>query len=287
MEEIAIVSGKGGAGKTSIVGGIISILKDIVIADCDVDAPDMYIILSPEIEKQIEFYGGRFPVLDQDKCINCGICGEKCRFDAVHTIGDETKINYYRCDGCGVCSRICPVNAIKMESQVQGYWYISNTRYGKLIHAKLGIAQENSGKLVNFVRAGAKDRAREENAKYIIIDGPPGVGCPAISSLTGVNKAIIVVEPTLSGIHDAKRILQVIRGFKIKTGIIINKSDINQEMAQKVKNFSIAEKLPILGEIPYDKSFTEAIIQKKTIVEYNRDNFYSLFSNIWKSIQNM
>ncbi len=284
MEEIVVVSGKGGTGKTSIVGGLISVVEDKVIADCDVDAPDMYIILDPEIEKKMEFTGGRFPVLNQDVCINCGICEEKCRFDAVHTLGDETIINNYRCDGCGVCSRVCPVNAIQMENQVQGYWYISKTRFGKFVHAKLGIAQENSGKLVNFVRAGAKDQALKKNAKYIIIDGPPGVACSTISSITGVNKAVVVVEPTLSGIHDAKRILQIIKGFKIKPGIIINKYDINQEMSLEIEKFADSEGISILGKIPFDKAFIEGIIQKKTIVEYNREKYYPIFSEIWEKI---
>jgi len=284
LEEIVVVSGKGGAGKTSIVGGLVSIIEDKVIADCDVDAPDMYIILDPEIEKKVEFTGGRFPVLNQDICINCGICEEKCRFDAVHTLGDETIINNYRCDGCGVCSRVCPVNAIRMETQVQGYWYISKTRFGKFVHARLGIAQENSGKLVNFVRAGAKDQALKENAKYIIIDGPPGTACSTISSITGVNKAVVVVEPTLSGIHDAKRILQIIRGFKITPGIIINKSDINQEMSFEIKKFANSEGISILGEILFDKAFIESIIQKKTIVEYNREKYYPIFSDICKKM---
>ena len=284
MEEIVVVSGKGGAGKTSIVGGLVSIIEDKVIADCDVDAPDMYIILDPEIEKKVEFTGGRFPVLNQDICINCGICEEKCRFDAVHTLGDETIINNYRCDGCGVCSRVCPVNAIRMETQVQGYWYISKTRFGKFVHARLGIAQENSGKLVNFVRAGAKDQALKENAKYIIIDGPPGTACSTISSITGANKAVVVVEPTLSGIHDAKRILQIIRGFKITPGIIINKSDINQEMSFEIKKFANSEGISILGEILFDKAFIESIIQKKTIVEYNREKYYPIFSDICKKM---
>jgi len=284
LEEITIVSGKGGAGKTSIAGGLVNIMKNKVIADCDVDAPDMYIILEPDIEKEIEFFGGRFPVLDNNICINCGICEEKCRFDAVHTIGDETIINYYRCEGCGVCSRVCPVDAVKMETQIQGYWYISKTRFGKLIHAKLGIAQENSGKLVNFVRAGAKNQALKENAEYIIIDGPPGVGCPAISSLTGVKKAVVIIEPTLSGIHDAKRIIQLIEGFHIKSGIVINKYDVNLEMKDEIEKFAFTERIPILGKIPFDRSFVEAIIQRKTIVEYNREKFYPLFSSIWNNI---
>jgi len=217
MKEVVILSGKGGTGKTSIVGSFAAIAKNKVMADCDVDAADLHLLLAPSVKEEKEFRSGQVAVIDEEKCTQCGLCQDVCRFDAI----TDFEVDPISCEGCGFCSHICPVEAISMKESLSGFWFTSNTKYGPLVHARLGIAQENSGKLVALVRQRAKEIAESDGLDYIISDGPPGIGCPVISSLSGANLALLVTEPTLSGIHDLERVLGVCHHFGIRLWFVL------------------------------------------------------------------
>ncbi|HDS09425.1 MAG TPA: (4Fe-4S)-binding protein, partial [Firmicutes bacterium] len=223
MKQIAIISGKGGTGKTTITAALSSIFKDTVFADCDVDAPDLHLLLKPEIKKTSEFPGGKFAHIDSDKCSRCGLCLSKCRYSAIDFLNNNFHVDSFLCEGCGLCSRLCPVDAIKMIQASAGEWYVSRSRFGDMVHAKLYPGQENSGKLITMVRHQAKLLAEESGGKYILIDGPPGTGCPVISTITGTDHVILITEPTVSGIADFKRTWELAEHFKIPVSCIINK----------------------------------------------------------------
>ena len=221
MKEVVVLSGKGGTGKTSIVGSFAALAKSKVLVDCDVDAADLHLLLQPARRERHEFWSGQTAFIAEDRCTQCGLCQELCRFKAIK----DFRVDPISCEGCGFCSRICPTEAITMKENLAGHWFISDTRYGPLVHAQLGVAQENSGKLVATVRQQERQMAEKEVADYIISDGPPGIGCPVISSLTGANLALLVTEPTLSGIHDLERVLGVCRHFGVPALVCINKYD--------------------------------------------------------------
>ena len=235
MKEVVILSGKGGTGKTSIVGSFAALAQNKVLADCDVDAADLHLLLSPSIKQENEFWSGQVAFIDEEKCTQCGLCQDVCRFDAI----DDFKIDPISCEGCGFCSHICPVEAITMKESLSGRWFISDTKYGPLVHARLGIAQENSGKLVALVRQHAKQIAERDGLDYIISDGPPGIGCPVISSLSGANLALLVTEPTLSGIHDLERVLGVCRHFDIPALVCVNKYDLNTDNTRQIEDYCL------------------------------------------------
>ena len=222
MKELVVLSGKGGTGKTSIVGSFAALADKKIMADCDVDAADLHLILNPQTLEENEFWSGQVAEIDESKCTQCGLCSELCRFEAI----SQYKVDTFLCEGCEFCYQVCPADAITMRQNMSGKWYVSKTRYGMLVHAKLGIAQENSGKLVSVVRQKAREIAKERSLEYIITDGPPGIGCPVISSLSGSNKALIVTEPTISGLHDMDRILGLCEHFKIEALVCVNKYDI-------------------------------------------------------------
>jgi len=209
MKEIVVLSGKGGTGKTSMVASFAALAQNKVLADCDVDAADLHLLLKPKVKEEKEFWSGQVAFIDEDKCTECGLCQELCHFGAIK----DFKVDPISCEGCGFCYQVCPVDAITMKDSMSGHSFISETKYGYLCHARLGIAQENSGKLVALVRQNAKLIAERENLDYIITDGPPGIGCPVISSLSGASLALLVTEPTLSGIHDLERVIGVCRHF--------------------------------------------------------------------------
>ncbi len=287
MKEIVVISGKGGTGKTSVVASFAALAEKPVLADCDVDAADLHLVLTPKIKQKEDFSGGKCAEIMTDKCRNCGTCYELCRFGAVkQNINNETlyKIDPIACEGCGVCAWFCPEKAIKYENKVNGEWYISETRFGPMVHAKLGIAEENSGKLVTIVKKNAKEIAEKNGYSYIIVDGSPGIGCPVIASLTGADLVVIVTEPTLSGKHDLERVVDLTRHFKIPAAICVNKSDINQEITKRIKEKTNYDNLIFLGEIRYDKIVTEAQINKTTIVEYKDSMISCDIKNIWKNI---
>ncbi len=278
MKQITVISGKGGTGKTSITAAFASLSKDAVIADCDVDAPDLHLILKPNVIKEENFYGHDMPVIDKEKCINCGLCRENCRFDA---ITDDIEIIEERCEGCGVCEYVCPINAITMKKKKSGKIFSSITRFGPMTHAKLETGEETSGLLVSFVREKAKAIAEREKKDIIIIDGPPGIGCPVIASITGVNLVLIVTEPTMSGLHDLERILDVSDHFGVPSVICINKYNINKDMTNRIEKYCNKKGIEIIGKIPFTKKFTEAMINGQTVVEYDKE-LRDLISNVWK-----
>jgi len=277
MKELVVLSGKGGTGKTSIVASFAASAQKKVLADCDVDAADLHLVLKPEIRQDNEFRSGQVAVIDEERCTECGLCQELCRFEAIA----DFRVNPIFCEGCAFCSHICPVEAIKMEERLSGHWFISDTKYGPLVHARLGIAQENSGKLVATVRQQARAIAKKQDSEYIIIDGPPGTGCPVISSLSGAHLALLVTEPTLSGIHDLERVLGVCRYFSIPALVCINKYDINDRNSQQIENFCLDQGIELAAKIPFDNAVTEAMVLGLPVVEYARNGVCQQIESLW------
>lgn len=282
LKQILVISGKGGTGKTVITGALASISSNKVMADCDVDAADLYLLLKPEIQSRQEFKSGSTACIDKDLCKQCGRCIPVCRFEAIKS---DFTIERFSCEGCGLCARVCPFGAIRMEENLSGEWYISNTKYGSLVHAKLGIAEENSGKLVAIVRNAAKDLAEKQSADYVIIDGPPGIGCPVIASMTGVDCALIVTEPTLSGLHDAQRVVKLANHFKIPVKLVINKFDLNSCMADEIVNHFSKEGIQVIGKLPFDKTVVEATVNGETIAEGASSVIKAECNKIWNVLK--
>jgi MinD superfamily P-loop ATPase len=288
MKEITILSGKGGTGKTSITAALCSVAKNAVICDSDVDAADLHLILKPKIQQQEIFEGAYIAIIHPEECVNCGICEDHCHFDSIHQ--DKTGqyyINPWQCEGCRLCERVCPTQSITSQRSQNNYWYISDTRFGKLIHAKMGAGEENSGKLVTQVRNKAKEIAKEIQADFIINDGPPGIGCPVISSLSGSQQVLLVIEPSKSGLHDIKRLIALIRDFNIPMKAIINKADINIEMTNEIEEYLQLEQIPLLEKISFNKDFVHAMVAEKTIVEYRpKSTLSKQIENIWDALKN-
>ncbi len=286
MKEIVIISGKGGTGKTSVTASFAVLAKkSAVIADCDVDAADMHILMQPDYYKSEEFFSGELAVIQQEDCIQCGECKEVCRFDAIDLINGKYVVNPLSCEGCGYCSKICPTHTILNIDLNVGNWYISNIRTGsKMVHAKLAIGADNSGKLVAQVKNKAKELAEQENKEFVIVDGSPGVGCPVVSSLSGASYVVLVTEPTVSGLHDLKRVYELVKKFNIKAGCIINKHDLNKEVFEKIDDFLESEKIDKLANLPYNKAFTEAMTEGLTVVEYKNNEIKSVLKNTWNKI---
>lgn len=279
IKEIVVISGKGGTGKTTITSSLIPYFQDIVIGDCDVDAPNLQILFNPQNSKKESFYGMKKAKLDKELCIECGRCYEVCRFDAVE--------NPKKCESCSICEYVCPVGAIKMVDNEAGEIYVSETKYGKMVHACLFPGEENSGKLVAEVRKKAKKIAQEENKKYILLDGAPGVACNVISSLTGVKKAVIVTEPTLSGLHDLERVLELIERFRIKPYFVINKYDLSLEMANKIEEFLKDKGFEVSVKVPFDKRVVNAIGRKEIPSVAEKQLFQKLgFEKLAESLKN-
>lgn len=289
MKEIVVISGKGGTGKTSITAAFASLAENTVIADCDVDATDLHLICKPEIISEGDFISGNEAIINPEKCTGCGKCEELCRFNAISSKKDSKGKMIYAidptgCEGCSVCVKFCPEEAIDFPSRLCGKWYQSNTRFGPMFHAKLGVAAENSGKLVSQVRAMAKDYAIKENYDKVIIDGPPGIGCPVIASITGADQVVIVSEPTLSGEHDLIRVAGLAKHFGIPAALIINKFDINEQMATKIEKAAVKNGIEFLGRIKYDKVFTKAQINEKTIIEFSDNETGAQIKSIWSRL---
>ncbi|OQB91451.1 MAG: cell division inhibitor MinD [Candidatus Cloacimonetes bacterium ADurb.Bin117] len=285
MKEIVIISGKGGTGKTSVAAALASIASQTVMADCDVDAADLHLILKPETRKSEAFFSGVKAVIDPNKCSSCGLCQDICRFDAVCHQGSVYRIDPLDCEGCGYCHHICPVDAIDLQEQQVGYCYISDTKYDcQLVHAKLEAGADNSGKLVAKVKKDAKEIARKTGMNYILVDGSPGIGCPVISSLSGADFVLLVTEPTLSGLGDMQRVNQLVEQFKIPTGCLINKSDINPEVTEKIRAYIQGKDILQVDEIPYDEEFSQAITLGQSLVEFNPAKWQPRFTKIWQTI---
>ncbi|MFA5293783.1 MAG: 4Fe-4S binding protein [Phycisphaerae bacterium] len=327
MKELVVISGKGGTGKTSITAAFASLAQNAVIADCDVDAADLHLVLEPKIKQKFDFSGGKKASIRTNECIGCGACLAHCRFGAVlqddstdesassglkdcencdhcrrscsirnHALIREMqqsmglagptifRIDPLACQGCKVCVEFCPVKAIDFKEVINGQWFISDTRFGPMVHAKLGIAEENSGKLVTLIRREAKKIAQEQNKDLLISDGSPGIGCPVIASITGADLVLVVTEPTLSGKHDLERVAQLTANFGIKTLVCINKADINPEMTERIEKDANEKGLKVIGKIPYDEAFTKAQIMKTTLIEYTGGDIAEKIKTMWREI---
>jgi MinD superfamily P-loop ATPase len=289
MKEIVIISGKGGTGKTSITAsfGVIG-AEDVVLADCDVDAADMHLLMQPDFEVAEDFYSGEVAFINQDECISCSKCFDVCRFDAISVHNDQYTISPLDCEGCGYCARVCPTKAIVNNNLLVGQLYVSNIKTGsQMVHARLGIGADNSGKLVAKVKDEAKALAVKQHKDYILVDGSPGVGCPVVSSLSGANFVVLVTEPSVSGLHDLKRVYELVKKFNIKAGCIINKADINVDKQNEIKQFLLDEGIEHLVDLPYDESFTKSMTMGKTIVEYDNQNLTSLLEQTWETVKQL
>lgn len=289
MKQLTVISGKGGTGKTTLTAAFASIVENAVIADCDVDAADMHLILKPRVLKKEDYYGLEAARIDPELCIKCGKCREFCRYGAVN---ENFEVNPYRCEGCAVCTIVCPEGAVTMEEKVSGQAFHSQTRFGPMAHARLGIGEETSGKLVSVVRSNAKKLAEQYYKDLIIIDGPPGTGCSAIAAITGTDLVLVVSEPTVSGVHDLKRVIELTVHFMIPTVVCINKYDINEENTQLIEKFCTEMEIPVIGRLPYDDIATKAMLQEQTLIEYaknseyvNEGEFANQVRKIWAKVE--
>jgi MinD superfamily P-loop ATPase len=282
MKQIVIISGKGGTGKTVLTASFASLAKSKVMVDCDVDAADLHLLLHPSVKERFEFRSGQTARIDKARCCECGECIDMCRFDA---IGKDFVIDPVSCEGCALCSRICQYGAIAMEENVSGEWFISDTRYGPFVHARLGIAEDNSGKLVSRIRQAAKEIAEKEKKSYILIDGPPGIGCPVIASITDTDLAVVVTEPTLSGIHDMLRIIDTTGHFQIPVKVVINKFDLNPENSGKINDICESKDIEIVGRIPFSAKVPRSLVQAVPFVEYAQDEVAGEIISIWNKME--
>ena len=286
MKEIVVISGKGGTGKTSITASF-AVLggKDVIVADCDVDAADMHLLLQPDFQDHEDFYSGELAYINQGQCVKCGKCADVCRYNAIPIIDGKYIVDPLSCEGCGYCARVCPTDAIINKDLNVGKWYVSNIKTGSImVHARLGIGADNSGKLVAKVKSEAKDIAEDEFKDYIIVDGSPGVGCPVVSSLSGASFVVLVTEPSVSGLHDLKRVYELVHKFNIKAGCIINKSDINPKVCNDIECFLQEENIVHIANLPYDEDFTKAMTNGQTIVEFSNGRLKELITDSWKKI---
>jgi len=291
MKELVVISGKGGTGKTSIVAAFAALAKNAVLADCDVDAADLHLVLEPTIKQTNDFSGGKQASIITEKCIGCGKCQDMCRFDAINFNGkgndvvDRTfTIDPVSCEGCKVCVEFCPADAIEFNEHINGQWFVSDTRFGPMVHAKLGIAEENSGKLVTVIRKEAKKIAQEQKKDLLIVDGSPGIGCPVIASITASDLVLVVTEPTLSGKHDLERVAQLTASFGIKTMVCVNKADVNPQITDQISEDAKKRGLKVIGKIAYDEAFTKAQIIKASVVEYTGGAITEQIKALWRQV---
>ena len=285
MKEITILSGKGGTGKTSITAALSSIAAEAVFCDNDVDAADLHLILQPEIKERHIFEGAWVASIDADKCDGCGICQSNCRFNAIHFLHGHYEINPYQCEGCRLCERTCPTGAITSTRSRNNEWYISDTRFGTMVHARMGPGEENSGKLVTLVRNKALELADDKQARYILNDGPPGIGCSAIAAVSGTDQVLLVIEPTQSGLHDLQRLVELVNSFRVPMAALINKYDLNLEVTKQVEIFLENKQIPLLARIPFDDTVVKAMIEGKSVTEFAPDSTITKqLREVWRQI---
>lgn len=282
MKQITVISGKGGTGKTVLTGSFAALAKNACFVDCDVDAADLHLLLKPEVKERHVFRSGLTAKIEKESCIECGECIEVCRFNAVN---EDFDVDPVSCEGCTICSIVCSSDAITMEENLSGEWYVSNTKYGPFVHAKLGIAEENSGKLVMKIREAAQEIAAREKLGQIIIDGPPGIGCPVIASLSGVDLALIVTEPTIAGIHDLERIADVAGHFSIPSKVVINKYDINLDNTKAIRKICAKRNIEVVACLPFSEEVVKSIVKGVPVVEYCIGKITEEITNVWQAIR--
>jgi MinD superfamily P-loop ATPase len=289
VKELVVCSGKGGTGKTSVVASFAALAEDPVLADCDVDAADLHLVLEPRILRRETFLSGHEAVIDPEICGGCGTCESLCVYGAARPAAGSRNgtrvIDPIGCEGCGVCVHFCPEQAIAFPVRTCGEWYVSETRHGPLVHARLGIGAENSGKLVTLVRKEARRLAEESASRWLLVDGPPGIGCPVIASLSGADGVLVVTEPTVSGLHDLARVIELARHFGVAVSVCLNKSDLSLEIAQRVEAYCVQQGIQLAGRIPYDPAVTAAQMAGRSIVENGASPAAGAIRDIWRRVR--
>jgi MinD superfamily P-loop ATPase len=280
LKQLTVISGKGGTGKTTLVASLAHLAGRSVLVDADVDAADLHLLLKPRIQRRDAFVAAKVAGIDPALCNQCGRCQEVCRFEAIR----DFNVDPIACEGCGVCLYVCPKEAVRLKDVQSGEWFVSDTRYGPMVHAKLGVAQDNSGKLVTLVRKEGQRIAKEGNYPLILIDGPPGIGCPVIASVGGVDAALLVTEPSVSGLHDLERVLAVCRHFQVPAWVCVNKWDISPEYTEKIEVFVKDAGSGVIGKLPFDPAVTRAMVAEKTVLEYSSGAISKEIGNLWSRL---
>lgn len=284
VKQVSIVSGKGGTGKTTLSAAFSYLAQNALIADCDVDAPNLHLILKPDIVKKFDYFGSKKAFLKQDLCVQCGLCFNICRFEAIEFKDNSYKVKDYACEGCGACTIVCPTKALSLEKKLNGEFFESTTKFGYMAHALLNPGEETSGGLISEVRKLSMSIAYQKKIPLIIIDGAPGIACPATSSIVGSKYVIVVSEPTMSGLHDLKRMVDTVKHFKIPLGIVINKYDINENQSDAICHYAKEEKIEIIGKIPYDNAIVRATQQAESLINYDCESANAI-KIIWEKVQ--
>ena len=289
MKEISVISGKGGTGKTTITAALATAGSDMLLCDCDVDAADLHLITNPRIRETYLYEGSWKAQIDPGKCLDCGICSEYCNFEAILIDKQNRRqIDPFKCEGCRLCERICPSGAITSTRSKNNAWFISDTNFGPMVHARMGPGEENSGKLVTQVRRKGREIAIKENLQFILTDGPPGTGCATIASVTGADAVLVIIEPSITSLHDAERVISLVEQFNIPVYALINKSTINLQMTEQIVQFLKNKKIPLLGEIPFDRTIVEAMIQGKSINEFQPESIISAtIRSVWSKLSSL
>lgn len=290
--QLVVLSGKGGTGKTTVVGALATLAEDKVLADCDVDAADLHLLLDPKCKRREPFISGKEARILPERCSGCGLCMEHCRFQAIRITnagngGVGYQVDPIACEGCGLCRRVCAYGAVDMLDAERGEWFVSETRQGPLVHARLNIGGENSGKLVTLVRERALALARETGARLVLVDGPPGIGCPVIASVTGADLVLGVTEPTVSAAHDLQRLAELVKGFSLPLAVCINKVDLNPDMAATIRRVCFERHLPVVAELSYDTAVVQAQVQGKSIVEHGGSAVAEEIRKMWGAVNDM
>jgi MinD superfamily P-loop ATPase len=285
MKQLVVISGKGGTGKTSLVASFAALAGSSVLADCDVDAADLHLVVKPTTIASSDFVGGKRPVIDHDVCTDCGLCRSLCRFNAIAASSRGLTVDPVGCEGCGVCAWFCPDDAVEMADSIEGEWYLSDTRFGPMVHARLKPAGENSGKLVSLLRSEAASIAESRGLDTVIVDGSPGIGCPVIASITGADLVVVVTEPTVSGIHDLERVIELVRHFGIRSMVVVNKHDINRANTRRVEELAVSMGSGLGGRIRFDRAVTDAQIAGRPLVEHTANGAAADVADVWERVR--
>jgi MinD superfamily P-loop ATPase len=284
MREIVVISGKGGAGKTSMAGAFAHLAENAILCDLDVDAPDLHLLLDPRVRSEEPFRSGNEAVIDPKRCVGCGQCADLCRFDAVREDGDVFRVDSLACEGCKVCVALCPEQAIDFPEKHCGQWYVSDTRFGPMVHAQLFPGEENSGRLVTLLKQKARAMAEERGLDLVLCDGTPGIGCPVISSMAGTDLAVIVTEPTPSGLHDLKRVAELCDRFRTKVAVLVNKWDVNPGMTGEIERWSVGKGYTLAGRFPHDRAVVDAMLERKAVTETDNPELSRIIKSSWAGV---